>query len=129
MTTREDRASPSMLEVSGAAMFLSLLWATVARAFDHRLTQRFKICVQLDRDISELAGMSDRELRDVGIDRMDIAAIGAGTCKPRSTDSERSALSKDEIAALDGFYMDKPFQVPTSSRAIPMDGGVEVIGD
>jgi hypothetical protein len=50
--------------------------------------------------------MTDRELRDLGIDRMDIAAIRAGTCKRGSTDAERIALSKDEIA-------------------IPMDGGID----
>jgi uncharacterized protein YjiS (DUF1127 family) len=82
MTTSDDRARPGMLEAGGAATFLSLLWATVARAFDHRLTQRFNTWVlQLDREVSELASMSDRELRDLGIDRMDIPAIRAGTCK------------------------------------------------
>jgi uncharacterized protein YjiS (DUF1127 family) len=106
MTTSEDRAPTGVLEAVCAAKFISLLWATVARAFDHRLIRRFKISVQLDRDVSELGGMTDRELRDLGIDRMDIAAIRAGTCKRGSTDAERIALSKDEIA-------------------IPMDGGID----
>lgn len=129
MTASEDGVPSGVFEVGGAATLLSLLWATVARAFYHRLTQRFKIWVQLDRDVSELAGMSDRELRDLGIDRMDIAAIRAGTCKRRSKDSKRVALSQDESATLNRLDIDKHFQVPTSSRAIPMDGGVEVIGD
>jgi uncharacterized protein YjiS (DUF1127 family) len=129
MTASENGVPSGMFEVGGAATFRSLFWAAVASAFYHKLTQRFKVWVQLDSDVSELAGMSDRELRDVGIDRMDIAAIRAGTCKRRSKDSKRVALSEDESATLDRLDIDKPFQVPASSRAIPMDGGVEVIGD
>ena len=51
------------------------------------LVQLLKTWMRLDRDDLELAGMDYRDLRDIGINRADIAAIRAGTYKRASSDN------------------------------------------
>jgi len=50
------------------------------------LIQPLKTWMRLERDIAELHRCDDRELRDMGINRVDIAAIRAGTYKRASSD-------------------------------------------
>jgi uncharacterized protein YjiS (DUF1127 family) len=66
------------------------VWGRGLRAFDSILVQPLKTWVRLERDVSLLRGMDHRELRDIGINRMDIDAIRAGTYKRApSDDAER----------------------------------------
>jgi uncharacterized protein YjiS (DUF1127 family) len=63
------------------------VWGRVLRAIDSVLVQPLKTWIRLDRDVSELRGMDYRDLRDIGINRVDIAAIRAGTHKRASSDN------------------------------------------
>ena len=68
------------------------VWVKILQEFDGMLLQPFKARMRLDRDVSELRGLDDRELHDIGINRSDIAAIRAGTYKrdgASSDDAER----------------------------------------
>jgi uncharacterized protein YjiS (DUF1127 family) len=56
-------------------------WGGILGAFDWMLVQPLKTWMRPDRDASELRGMDYRDLRDIGINRVDIAAIRAGTYK------------------------------------------------
>jgi len=60
------------------------VWVQVLRAFDSILIRPIKAWARLDRDVSELRSMDHRDLRDIGINRVDIAAIRAGTYKRAS---------------------------------------------
>ena len=60
--------------------------AQVVRAFDSILIRPIKTRLRLDRDIAELRCLDERDLRDIGINRTDIAAIRAGTYKGASSD-------------------------------------------
>ena len=65
----------------------SRAWVKVLRAFDCMLVQPLKTWMRLDRGTAELR---DRDLRDIGINRVDIATIRAGTYKrPSSGNVER----------------------------------------
>lgn len=105
MTASEDRATSGVLQASGAAtsrnerlavVALIRFWATIARVFDRRLVRRLDGWVRVDRATSELDGMSDRELRDLGINRADIAALRAGTYKRGSTDETERIVFRPE---------------------------------
>jgi len=61
--------------------------AQVLRAFDSILIRPIKTRLRLDRDIAELRCLDERDLRDIGINRTDIAAIRAGTFERASSDS------------------------------------------
>jgi len=65
----------------------SRVWGRVLRALDSMLVQPVKMWMRLERDVSELRGMDYRELQDIGINRMDIDAIRAGTYKRASLDN------------------------------------------
>ncbi len=95
MTTFGNRVGSGVLGANGAAIFRSgwslvvsvaCVGSTVTSAFYHKLIRRLKRWMSLYRDMPELAGMSDRELRDLGINRVVIAAIRAGTYRRGSTD-------------------------------------------
>ncbi len=88
MTASENRAPSGVVQASNATTF-ARVWAGVAGAFAHGLLWRLKDWAQSDTVGSELAGMSDRELRDLGINRSDIAALRAGTKKGGATDDQR----------------------------------------
>jgi uncharacterized protein YjiS (DUF1127 family) len=99
MTTSEERAASGVLPNVGAfrsgwlaVVCLGRVLAIVARAFDHRLIRRLKGWVRLARNMPELADMSDRELRDLGINRVVIAAIRAGTYRHGSTDDGKGIV-------------------------------------
>jgi len=62
------------------------VWRRLVRVFDSKLIQPLKIWVQLERDIAQLHRSDDRELHDIGINRLDIPAIRAGTYKRASSD-------------------------------------------
>jgi len=64
----------------------SRVWGRVVWAFDSMLIQPLKRWMRLERDIAELHRCDDRELHDMGINRLDIAAIRAGTYKRASSD-------------------------------------------
>jgi uncharacterized protein YjiS (DUF1127 family) len=75
-----DPAVPSLLRV----------WGRVLQAFDSMLVQPLKTLMRLERDALELRGMDDRDLRDIGVNRIDIAAIHAGIyMRASSNDAER----------------------------------------
>lgn len=76
------------------AVFPSLfrVWGTVLRAFDAMFVQPLKTWMRLGRDVAGLHGWDDRDLRDIGITRSDIAAIRAGTNKRASPDSAERIL-------------------------------------
>jgi len=61
------------------------IWARLLRTFDCMLVQPLKRWIRLDRDASVLDRWDDRELQDIGINRLDIAAIRAGTYKRTSS--------------------------------------------
>ena len=61
--------------------------ARVFRAFDSILMRPIKTRLRLDRDIADLRCLDERDLRDIGINRTDIAAIRAGTFERASSDS------------------------------------------
>jgi uncharacterized protein YjiS (DUF1127 family) len=96
MTTFGDRVGSGVLGANGAAIFRSgwsvvvvsvaRVGSTVTSAFYRKLIRRLKGWMSLYTDMPELARMSDRELRDLGINRVVIAAIRAGTYKRGSTD-------------------------------------------
>jgi uncharacterized protein YjiS (DUF1127 family) len=66
------------------------IWGRVLRTFDSVLVQPLKTWMRLEREISSLRRMDYTALRDIGINRMDIDAIRAGTYKRASSDnSER----------------------------------------
>ena len=83
-TWRQDSGTvgPSPLRVCGR----------LVRVFDSRLIQPLKIWAQLERDIAQLHRCDDRELRDIGINRLDIAAIRNGTYKRASSDDAERIL-------------------------------------
>lgn len=59
----------------------------VLRAFDSILVRPLKTWIRLDRDVSELRGLDYRDLRDIGVNRVDIARIRAGTYRRGSADN------------------------------------------
>ena len=63
------------------------VWDRLLRAFDSMLVQPLKTWMRLDREVSILRGWDDRDLRDIGINRVEIAAIRAGTYKRASADN------------------------------------------
>ena len=97
-----EAGDASMLRMGTAArpqdcgpVFLSpfRVWDRVLQAFDSMLVQPLKTWMRLDREVSILRSLGDRDLRDIGINRVDIAAIRAGTYKRASADSaERTGL-------------------------------------
>lgn len=62
------------------------VWSRVLRAFDAMLAEPFKTWMRLERDLAELRSLDDRDLRDIRINRVDIAAMRAGTYKHASSD-------------------------------------------
>jgi len=62
-------------------MLTTLATSQLVRAFDSILVRPLKSWIRLDRDVSELRGLDYKDLRDIGIDRVDIARIRAGTYK------------------------------------------------
>ncbi|MBV8458963.1 MAG: DUF1127 domain-containing protein [Acetobacteraceae bacterium] len=97
MSTLGYRVPFGALGANGAAMFRSgwsvvvsvaRLWSGVASPFYQKLIRSLKGWVRLYRDMSQLAGMSDRELRDLGVNRVVIAAIRARTYRRESTDGK-----------------------------------------
>lgn len=58
---------------------------TFARAV-HALAERRRIA----REIAELRGMSDRDLKDIGIERCDIGAVARGAFEPFESRRNRS---------------------------------------
>jgi uncharacterized protein YjiS (DUF1127 family) len=96
MSTFGYGAPFGVLRANGAAMFrsgwsvvvsIARVGSVLAGAFYHKLIRRLKGWVNLYRDMSELARMSDTELRDLGVNRVVIAAIRAGTYKRGSAGS------------------------------------------
>ena len=66
------------------------VWGRDLRTFDSVLVQPLKKWMRLEREVSLLYGMDYRELPDIGINRMDIDAIRAGTYwRGSSDDAER----------------------------------------
>jgi uncharacterized protein YjiS (DUF1127 family) len=109
MTTFGYRVPSGVLGANGAAMFrrgwrlavsVARVWPTIARTFYNRLLRRLKGWVHLYTDISELSSMSDRELRDLGINRVVIAAIRAGTYKRGSTEDGDRIVFCPEVGHL-----------------------------
>jgi len=60
--------------------------AQVFRALDYILIRPLKMRLRMARDTAELHRLDDRDLRDIGISRTDIAAIRAGTYKRASSE-------------------------------------------
>lgn len=109
MATSEDRAPSGVLSAGEASLFdgrsgrISLgdtkwqdTWPVflfhfqilhkIREAFNRMLVRPLRTWVRLNRDVSELAGMDYRDLRDLGINRTDVAAIRAGAYKRASID-------------------------------------------
>ncbi|EKV29495.1 hypothetical protein C882_0317 [Caenispirillum salinarum AK4] len=61
---------------------------TFARAA-HRLAERRRIA----REIAELHAMTDRDLKDIGIERCDIGAVARGAFEPFESRRNRTRLS------------------------------------
>jgi len=99
MTASEDGSTSVASEAVDASMLRATaisspvlsstfqVWVKVFRAFDSILVRPLKTWISLDRDVSELRGLDHRDLRDIGINRVDIARIRAGTYKRGSADN------------------------------------------
>ncbi|WP_404379216.1 DUF1127 domain-containing protein [Caenispirillum salinarum] len=61
---------------------------TFVRAF-HALAERRRIA----REIAELHAMTDRDLKDIGIERCDIGAVARGAFEPFESRRNRARLS------------------------------------
>ena len=104
MTASKDRSSFVASGASAASMLRTgpvfasrfRVWGRVLRAFDSMLVQPLKTRMRLEREVSELRGMDYRELQDIGINRMDIDAIRAGTYRRTSSDNAERILFRPE---------------------------------
>jgi uncharacterized protein YjiS (DUF1127 family) len=76
-------------------------WRRVLGAFGSIVVQPIRTWIRLDRDASGLAAMDARELRDLGINRVDIAAIRAGTYKRASSDDAERIVFCPEAGKFD----------------------------
>ena len=63
------------------------VWVKVLRALDSILVRPLKTWIRLDWDVSELRGLDNRDLRDIGVNRVDIARIRASTYRRGSADN------------------------------------------
>lgn len=62
------------------------VWGRVLQTFGSILVQPLKTWMRLQQDVAALRCMDYTELQDIGINRMDIDAIRAGTYKRASSD-------------------------------------------
>ena len=88
-TLRTAAISPERQDSSPVFSSTFQVWVQVLRAFDSILVRPIKAWVRLDRDVRELRSLDDRDLRDIGINRVDIAAIRAGTYKRVPADNAK----------------------------------------
>ena len=120
MAASEDRASSGVLEASNAAgrsiwaVFVSFV-SVWARAVCAMPVQRLTDWTHRDKIGSELASMSERDLRDLGIDRIDIAAICAGTYKRGSSDTAERIVFCPEAGKPVGAK-EEPTSTASSAR-------------